>query len=41
MQPNPISALADEIRWCQKYSSMMPWLSAPAVHLLPDTIRPF
>ena len=25
----------------QKYSIMMPWLSAPAVHLLQDTISPF
>ena len=33
-------ALADTIRCCQKYSIMMPWLSAPAVHLLQDTIRP-
>ena len=36
-----ISALADAIRWCQKYSIMMPCLSAPAVYLLQDTIRPF
>ena len=35
------SALADTIRWCKKYSIMIPWLSAPAVHLLQDTIRPF
>ena len=35
------SALADASRWFQKYSIIMPWLSAPDVHLLQDTIRPF
>ena len=37
------SALADTMRWCQKYSIMMPWLSAPAACLLKDSIslRPF
>ena len=33
-------ALADTLCWCQKYSAMMP-MSAPAVHLLQDTNRPF
>ena len=28
------SALADTIRWCQKYSIMMPWLSAVTQHPL-------
>ena len=35
------SALGDTMRWCQKNSMMMPWLSALAAHLLQDTIRPF
>ena len=35
------SALGDTMRWCQKNSMMMPWLSALPAHLLQDTIRPF
>ena len=35
------SAIADTIRWCHTHNIVMPWLSAPAVHLLQNNIKPF